>query len=98
MSLKSFQLIKPLVFTDRKSKLGNKYRAADAQGIAHFEDGRAEVCAWLFMSPYEQQGTDLPVGHYQAVTEFKVDLRDRKPVFEIVGFRPLASVSASKVA
>lgn len=94
--LKSFTLIKPLTFTKRKSKAGNDYRAADAQGIAVFEDGTQEVTAWLMMAPYGENGTDMPAGSYTPVTQFKIDTRDRKPVFEIVGFKALgAAVKAA---
>ena len=84
-------LIKPLTFTDRKSKAGNDYRAADAQGIAHGDDGTAEVFAFLMMAPYKERGTDLPPGDYVPVTKFKIDTRDRRPVYEIAGFKPVGS-------
>jgi hypothetical protein len=91
--VKRIQLIKPLVFTERVSKAGNKYHAADCQGIAHGEDGSQEVFAFLMMAPYKERGTDLPAGDYVPVTQFKIDMRERKPVYEIVGFKPYTAAS-----
>lgn len=92
------QLIKPVVFTTRKSKAGNDYRAADVQGICHTDEGAQEVFAFMLMAPYKENGTDLPVGDYSPVTQFKIDYRDRKPIFEIVGFKPYVEAKIGKAA
>lgn len=97
---KKFTLIKPLVFTQRTSKAGTKYSAADAQGVAYFEDGTVEVTAWLMMAPRDGKGQDLPAGDYVPVWTGKIDTRDRRPVMEITGFKAVtAAVSpVSKAA
>ena len=88
-------LLGPVNFTDRKSKAGNAYRAADVQGLLHTDDGKQEVFAVMLMAPYGEQGTNLPPGEYTPVHRFRVDYRDRKLTSEIVGFSPLRAVKAA---
>ena len=91
-------LLSPVNFTDRKSKAGNSYRAADVQGLLHTDDGKQEVFAMLLMAPFGEQGRNLPPGEYTPEQRLRVDYRDRKLTVEIVGFAPLKAVSVPRAA
>ena len=84
-------ILSPVQFTDRVSKAGNKYRAADVQGLLHADDGSQEVFAMMMMAPYGEQGQDLKPGQYTPIQRLRVDYRDRKLTLEVVGFAPFAA-------
>lgn len=85
----TIQILSPVIFTDRKSQKGNSYRAADVQGILTRPDATQSVFSLLLMSPRGEQGTNLPPGSYEAVSELRVNVQDRMRLgFEIIGFRP----------
>jgi hypothetical protein len=90
-------LLAPVQFSDRKSKAGNSYRAADVQGLLHTDDGKQEVFAFMLMAPFGEQGTNLPPGEYTPVQRLRVDYRDRKLGVEVVGFQPLRAASVAPV-
>ena len=89
------QILAPVNFTERTSAKGNKYSAADVQGILTRADGTVSVFALLLMAPRGEKGTNLAPGVYSPVTELRVNTQDRmRLTYEIVGFKPAVAVAA----